>query len=97
MVVGVINCFYGLKLLIPILFIVSSLLGFTVSLLFFNEILVASTSGSFLFWIVVFLSIFCGCGIGYFAMIIPKYGIYNFKNRIFYAWSIFWNNYSNGL
>jgi len=30
-------------------------------------------------------------------MIIPKYGIYNFKNRIFYAWSIFWNNYSNGL
>ena len=48
---------------------------FLISLLFFNEILITEDSSSFVFWIVVLMSLFCAITVGYFAMIIPKYGI----------------------
>ncbi len=75
MAIGIAQCFYGLKLLVPLLFLVSSMTSFLICLLFFNEIVITPDSGSFIFWIVVLISVFCACTIGYFAMIIPKYGI----------------------
>ena len=63
-----------MQILIPLLFIVSSFFGFVISLLFFNEVLVSPNTGSFWFWLIVLLSVFSGGLIGYFAMMIPKYG-----------------------
>lgn len=78
-----------MKLLVPLLFIVSSFSGFIFCLLFLNELFIAPDTSSFWFWIIVLLSVFCAGVIGYFAMILPKYGIY-FNSRIFNTWSLFW-------
>jgi uncharacterized membrane protein len=42
--------------------------------MFFNEVFISPDTITVWFWMVVFLSVFCGGAIGYFAMIIPKYG-----------------------
>lgn len=82
---GFAQCFYGMQILVPILFIVSSFSGFIFCLLFFNELFIAPDTASFWFWIVVLLSVFCASVIGYFAMILPKYGKNN-NQRILNAW-----------
>ena len=71
---GVVQCFYGMQILIPLLFVVSSFAGFVFCLMFFNEVFISPDTSTVWFWMVVFLSVFCGGAIGYFAMIIPKYG-----------------------
>lgn len=71
---GAVQCFYGMQILIPLLFVVSSFAGFVFCLMFFNEVFISPDTSTVWFWMVVFLSVFCGGAIGYFAMIIPKYG-----------------------
>ena len=75
-ITGVIQCFYGMSILIPLLFIVSSFSGFLFCLLLFNEMFVSPDTSTVGFWLVVLLSLCCGGVIGYFAMIMPKYGLY---------------------
>lgn len=67
-------CFYGLKLLVPILFVVSFGASFTLLLLMVNEMI--NLDNDFFFWIMVFLLVFISSVAGYVAMILPKYGFF---------------------
>ena len=66
-----------MQILIPLLFIIGSSSGFIFCLLLFNEIFISADTSTIWFWMIVFLSVFCGGAIGYFAMILPKYGYLN--------------------
>jgi hypothetical protein len=73
---GITMAFYGLALLVPILFFTSSISGFVISLLFLNQIIVSVNTGTFMFWMIIIFSMMIGLALGYWIMFMPRYGFF---------------------
>lgn len=73
---GITMAFYGLALLVPILFMTSSVFGFVICLLFLNQIVVTADTATFVFWMIVIFSMMAGLALGYWVMKLPRYGFF---------------------
>lgn len=76
LLVGGIECFYGLFLLGPSLFVIGFLTGFGLLLIFFAEFVIKPDSGSGLIWFILILCLAVGGGLGYLATSLPKIGFF---------------------
>jgi len=76
LVIGAIECFFGLFLLGPSLFVIGFLTGFGLLLIFFAEFIIGPDSGSGLIWFCIILCLGVGGGLGYLATSLPKIGFF---------------------
>lgn len=75
-VVGLVECFFGLAILGPSLFSIGFLTGFGFLLLLFGEFIIKPTSASVLVWVLIIICVMCGCLVGYLATSLPKIGFF---------------------
>jgi len=71
---GIVECFFGLKVLQPTLFIIGYLLGFCLLYALCAEIV--DTDNIFIVWLILLISILFGALTGYIAWSLPKIGFF---------------------
>ena len=76
LIIGSVECFYGLFLLGPSLFGIGFITGFGLLLIFFAEFIIKPDTGSTVLWIVFIICLAVGGGLGYFATSLPKIGFF---------------------
>lgn len=72
--IGAIECFFGLRVLKPSLFIIGYLTGFGFLILIFGEFVMTPDSSVLVIWILLLISVFFGAITGYLATSLPKLG-----------------------
>lgn len=76
LIIGVIECFFGLYLLGPSLFGIGFLTGFGVLFLFLAEFIIKPDTGTAWLWFAFILCLSAGGGLGYLATSLPKVGFF---------------------
>lgn len=76
LVIGTVECFFGLYLLGPSLFGIGFITGFGILLIFFAEFVLKPDSGSGLLWFILIVCLASGGGLGYLATSLPKIGFF---------------------
>jgi len=73
-IIGFIECFFGLAILKPSLFIIGYFSGFGFLILIFGEFILTPDSSVILIWILLLLAVLFGAITGYLATSLPKIG-----------------------
>jgi len=76
LVIGSIECFFGLAMLGPSLFSIGFITGFGFLLLLFGEFIIQPNTNSYLIWTLIFICIVVGVCLGYLATSLPKIGFF---------------------
>ena len=73
-ILGIIECFFGLAMLKPSLFVIGYLSGFGFLMLIFGEFILTPDSSVLLIWILLLIAVLLGAIAGYVATSLPKIG-----------------------
>lgn len=76
LLIGSIECFFGLAMLGPSLFTIGFVTGFGFLLLLFGEFIIKPNTSSYLIWTLIFICIVVGTCLGYLATSLPKIGFF---------------------
>lgn len=75
-IIGGIECFFGLAMLGPSLFSIGFFTGFGFLLILFGEFMIKPTTNSYLVWTLIVICIAVGICLGYLATSLPKIGFF---------------------
>lgn len=75
-VVGVVECFYGLQMLKPTLFIMGYATGFGVLIAIFGEFILRPDTKMLMVWVILVISLLFGTLLGYVTSAIPRLGFF---------------------
>ncbi len=75
-VLGAIECFFGLAMLGPSLFSIGFITGFGFLLILFGEFIIKPNTNSYLIWTLIFICVVIGICLGYLATSLPKIGFF---------------------